>query len=403
MRCGAVGALAGLRHDDDRDADAAARAAATSTETSTTTQRRPRAAIHDGDRAIRSRRPGVAPRRPVQRAAGGRRPASGAPRRQVVGQRATQSPAQPGGRGAADSPMTGVRRCAAIAAAAVQVPAPVVVRRTSRSRARSRDELGVELLVAVDHRVDGAGVRGAPRARRRGRGARPRAIAAARPSTSPGAASTPHVASTQLGQRAAGEAGDRACRRRAPRRRRGRTARPSTGSPARRAAPPTSPASVGRCEVADVVDAVGPGAARPRRRTSARSAAGRRAAARRPATRAASIARCGPFSGTIRPDQTARAAAGAARATRSRSTPLGTTARVRDDVRQARRCARLTAANGHRRRARRRIADSSHGVGGVCSVVTTGRVHGRRHRDRQVVQRVVVDDVVGRGGGAARA
>ena len=93
-------------------------------------------------------------------------------------------------------------------------------------------------------------------------------------------------------------------------------------------------------------------------------------ASRRPAIRAASIARCGAFSGVIRPTQARRpSSAPGPRTKRDSSTPFATTCRVSVDHCAAR--AFDTATN--RDAGEARAAPSSiHGNGGVCNVVTTG-------------------------------
>ena len=66
--------------------------------------------------------------------------------------------------------------------------------------------------------------------------------------------------------------------------------------------------------------------------------------------------------------------------------------RIGHTLRHAAAVCALTAAKVTRHPPETWIADSSHGVGGVCSVDTIG-TGPRRHRDRQVVEAVVVDDV----------
>lgn len=91
----------------------------------------------------------------------------------------------------------------------------------------------------------------------------------------------------------------------------------------------------------------------------------------RPALRAAAIARWGAFSGVIRPNHTAESPPGPS-GQRAASTPLGTTSNGPPMVFHASAVWADTAANRVRRPPVLLIADSSHGVGGVCTVVNIG-------------------------------
>ena len=91
----------------------------------------------------------------------------------------------------------------------------------------------------------------------------------------------------------------------------------------------------------------------------------------RPAMRAACTARCGAFSGTIRPVHTAGPPPGPI-GHRRRSTPFGMTSTWGSTVRHRRMVYPLTATNRIGEHPAACTADSSHGVGGVCSVVTIG-------------------------------
>jgi hypothetical protein len=90
-----------------------------------------------------------------------------------------------------------------------------------------------------------------------------------------------------------------------------------------------------------------------------------------PARRAAAMALCVPFSGVIRPNHTKCGPPGPI-GQRRVSIPLGTTAISSAACCQEAAVCRLTAANLVPVPAAASSADSSHGVGGVCSVVSTG-------------------------------
>jgi hypothetical protein len=90
-----------------------------------------------------------------------------------------------------------------------------------------------------------------------------------------------------------------------------------------------------------------------------------------PAARAASIARWGAFSRTIRPHQTACSPPGPSGHALV-STPLATTCGTSAAPRHRPAVARETAASTGAAPRRARSADSSHGVGGVWRVRSTG-------------------------------
>ena len=89
-----------------------------------------------------------------------------------------------------------------------------------------------------------------------------------------------------------------------------------------------------------------------------------------PAARAARTARCGAFSGTRRPVQTNRGPPGPA-GQRDTSMPLPTTSTRWPSTVHDRAVARLTAVHAATPDPPASTADSIHGVGGVCRVVTT--------------------------------
>lgn len=90
-----------------------------------------------------------------------------------------------------------------------------------------------------------------------------------------------------------------------------------------------------------------------------------------PARRAAAMAACVPFSGVNRPNQTRRSPPGPC-GHRATSTPLDTTAMSLITCRQESAVCRLTAAKRVPSPPVASIADSSQGVGGVCTLVSIG-------------------------------
>ncbi|GMA87927.1 hypothetical protein GCM10025868_31770 [Angustibacter aerolatus] len=114
----------------------------------------------------------------------------------------------------------------------------------------------------------------------------------------------------------------------------------------------------------------GPSSGRTTWRNHARSLIGPASRRRCPARRAASIASLGAFSGTIRPDHSRASPPGPGRQV-PRSTPFATTVARRPTCAHCCAVCRLTAENAVVP-SPAACAASSHGVGGVCSVVSSG-------------------------------